>query len=215
MSQVSDTLILDLDKQLTFDSARLEYQHASSILFLDIDELLFPINPSATPLQQIEEYYRTGPKDFENWRIRRSNVAGTTKSLKLQPDSADSRGLIPEIEACLRDGESPSLSHLHLMILSSSTVLPSTQCHQDAALLFRTNNNSNFPKIPRHPLRLPLLLESLLLHRRLRWEDPLDTRAHHRQNDQEGLDQVCLHLLPSSLICCSCYCKNPKRLTNA
>jgi hypothetical protein len=60
--------------------------------------------PSATPLKQIEEYYRSGPKDFENWRIRRSNVAGTTKTLTLQPDSAYSRGLIPEIEDCLRHG---------------------------------------------------------------------------------------------------------------
>lgn len=97
-------MLLDLDKQLTFDSARLEYQHSSSIFFLDIDELLFPVHPTS-PREQVEEFFRSGPKDAENWRVRRMNVAGTTDTLKLQPDSEISRSLIPKIESCLADCE--------------------------------------------------------------------------------------------------------------
>jgi hypothetical protein len=164
--ELSDTLILDLDKQLTFDTARLEYQHSSSLFFLDIDELVFPITPTS-PKQQIEEYFRTGPKTAENWRIRRSNVAGTTDTLKLQPDSALSRSLVPVIEKCVVNGESLPLPVPPLLPPPPSCLtfssIGDSECHQDAVLLLGAHIHANIPQVSRHALRVPFLLESLLL----------------------------------------------------
>jgi hypothetical protein len=121
------------------------------------------MNPSS-PRQQVAEYFHNGPKNAENWRIRRSNVAGTTDTLKLQPDSDASRSLVPLIEQCVVNGQSVHLlPRLSLSVMCSSRRVEDSECHGDAVVLLGTDNHTNLPQVSRHTLCLSFLLEPLLV----------------------------------------------------
>lgn len=96
--------MLDQDKQLSFDTARLEYSHSVGLLFADIDELLFsPKYPNNT-LKFVENEFKYSQKYAENIRVPRYNIAAKTNNLKIRGTNKTDREIVPILEKCVQSG---------------------------------------------------------------------------------------------------------------
>lgn len=104
MLQINNTNLLDTDKQLTFDTARLEFSRSSAILVVDIDELLAGENNIA--LRSTVDMYFNSPKyqEKENWWIKRMALGGLSPSGVVEYNENSDKAVIDRIEDCFLKG---------------------------------------------------------------------------------------------------------------
>jgi hypothetical protein len=112
--------LLDFDKMITFDSARLEYTASPVMIFLDIDEYIILNLPRKKKILSAKLWFNEAmhvmfhpPNGFtlENILIPRFVIGGRTRSgeIKLDPDSPEMG--IRLVEDCVQAGVLPSLYH--------------------------------------------------------------------------------------------------------
>jgi hypothetical protein len=98
-------VLLDADKQLTFDTARLEFSRSSSMLVADIDELLYSNN--IPKLRKTIDIYFNDPKYLgkENWWIPRYAVGGVSPTGIVEYTETSDKAVIDAIENCILNGK--------------------------------------------------------------------------------------------------------------
>ena len=101
--QLNNTNILDSDKQLTFDSALLEYAHSSAVLVVDIDELMYTADLGRLR-SLIDNLFATSDLTWENVLFGRVALGGVMPGGSVVYSENSDKEVIDRVEECINRG---------------------------------------------------------------------------------------------------------------